>query len=141
MASAMFRQIVDQNSGDLEWRVESAGTWGVENIPAAQGAQSVMQTRGLDLSEHRSRIVSASILQETDLILTMERGHKESLAIEFPEHRPRIFMLSELIGQTFDIPDPIGGPLSGYEQTAQDIEQILVQGSDTIMRFLTQGLM
>lgn len=139
MASVLFRQIVERISGDLEWRIESAGTWGFENLPAAQGAQLVMQTRGLDLSEHRSRIVTASIIQNADVILTMERGHKESLAIEFPEHRQRIFMLSELIGQAFDIPDPIGGPLSGYEQTAQDIEQILAQGSDTIMRFLTQG--
>jgi len=138
MACALFGQIVNQRFSDLEWRIESAGTWGIDNELAAQGAQWAMQKRGLDLSGHKSRIVNKNIIKEADLILTMEGGHKESLCAEFPEYRNQIFMLSEMIGQTFDIPDPMGGPLSGYELTAQNIERILVQGSDTIMRLLSQ---
>lgn len=138
MASALFRRTVHEKYRELEWRIESAGTWGIDGEPAAQGAQWAMQERGLDLTGHKSRIVTETILNEADLILTMEGGHKESLGIEFPTCRHKIFMLSEMIGQVFDVPDPIGGPLSGYEITAQMLEQILTQGFDTIVELLRQ---
>jgi protein-tyrosine phosphatase len=118
--------------GDLgeekDWRINSAGTWAVEGNRAPEDLQIVLGKRGIDLTAHRSRIVDTTILETSDLILVMERGHKEALKIEYPDHARRIFLLGEMIGKETEIKDPIGGPLHKYESTAIEIEYILKEG-------------
>lgn len=117
-----------------EWQVETAGTWGREGLKAPEGAQEVMQARGIDLSDHRSRIINRDIMETAHLILTMERGHKEALQVEYPDLADRVYLLAEMVGETTDISDPIGGHLSGFEETAQEIERILRDGFQQINR-------
>lgn len=133
MAAALFAKKIKAGLG---WRVESAGTWAPEGQPAASRAQMVLRGRGLDLSQHRSRSVNREMLQEFDLILTMERGHKEALQAEFPEIAARVYMLSEMTGQVFNIEDPIGGPLSEYENTARELEDLLERGCERILQLV-----
>lgn len=125
MATGLFRKIV----GDTpEWRVESAGTWSIENQPAAIFSQEVLASRGIDISDHRSRSVSRELLAQFDLILTMEAGHKEALKIEFPEIAHRVYMLSEMVGAKYDITDPMGSSIDEFELTAVELEQIFERG-------------
>jgi len=132
MAMALFRSRVE-NAQD-EWRVESAGTWAMEGRPPAKFTQAVLQTRGLDVSDHRSRSVSKEMLSEFNLILTMENNHKTALKVEFSEYESNIYMLSEMIGEQYDIQDPIGGSMEDFEITARDLEKILEEGYRTIKR-------
>ena len=132
MASAIMQIICSERSDPQLWRIESAGTWANDGDSVAEGTEIVMDSRGIDVSTHRSRLVRREIINKFDLVLTMERGHKEALQIEFPDISNRIYMLSEMIGLTFDIRDPYGGPLIGYEKTASDIERILDDGFDNI---------
>ena len=47
------------------------------------------------------------MLEEADLILVMEEGHKEALQVEFPFVQGKIYLLSQVIsGVAYDIPDP-----------------------------------
>ena len=117
-----------------DWRVESAGTWASEGHPAAEFSEGVMQARGLDISQHRSKGVEGGYLEKFDLILTMERNHKEALRVEFPELSDRIYMLSEMAGQKFDIEDPIGGSEAEYEATADEMERLIEAGFEKITR-------
>lgn len=135
MASAIFKNLLSKK-GRLEgWRVESAGTWAAQGMPAAQNSQAAITSLyQLDLGDHLSRSVSEPLISSFDLILTMEKGHKEALQVEFPEHAKRIFLLSEMVGKDFEINDPIGGPLFEYRQTARELERILEQGFETILR-------
>lgn len=129
MAAALLKEHLQAHKLPLnEWRIESAGTWAQEGEPASEGSSVVMARRGVDLSEHRSRMVSKKMLKEFDLILTMESGHKEAMQIEFPEIASRIFMLSEMQGISAPVRDPYGGPLTGYEVTAETIERMLARG-------------
>lgn len=130
LAEALFRDMVSDESG--EWKVESAGTWALTGEPAAQNSQQVLAERGLDASEHRARIVSLELLSSFNLILTMEKGHKEALQIEFPAIAERVFTLSEMVGSEFDIHDPIGGPLVEFQATADELESILTDGYASI---------
>jgi len=111
----LLSQMLEEKRIDGDWRVESAGTWGLEGDPAAAGSQAVMNNIGIDISEHRARRVDYELLQVYDLILTMENGHKEALCMEFPDFSDRIYMLSEMADQKQDIGDPYGGAYSGYE--------------------------
>jgi protein-tyrosine-phosphatase len=96
-----------------------------------------LTARGLDASTHRSREISREILESFDLVLTMENNHKEALQFEFQDLANRVFLLSEMVEQNFDIADPIGGSQSDYERTADQISQILRDGFDKIVRLAT----
>jgi protein-tyrosine-phosphatase len=62
----------------------------------------------------------------------MESNHKEGLIAGFRNNTNRIYMLSEILGLVMDIPDPIGGQLSDYEETAKMLEHILTDGLEWI---------
>jgi protein-tyrosine phosphatase len=128
MAAAIFRQIVNDLGDGALWRIDSAGTWGIDGAKASDGTLRVLQSRGIDLSAHASKIVNNPLLESADLILVMEKGHKEALKLEYPHLAGRVFLLSEMVGEEIEIEDPIGGPLSAYESTAKEIEQILRRG-------------
>lgn len=128
MAAAVFQRFLQKRPDAGEWRVASAGTWALDGEAAASKAQEVMRRRGLDISHHRSQSVSPELLRRFSLILVMERGHKEALRVEFPALAGRIFLLNEMIGLRFDIPDPVGGSLADFDDTAAEFERIFEHG-------------
>ena len=130
MAMGLFQDKVKDELGD--WKIGSAGTWAVEGEPAMGFVQKLLLQKGIDIREHRSAQVTEELLNQYNLILTMERGHKEGLRIEFPAKAGRIYLLSEMVGQIFDIPDPVGGPPAEYEATLRDIDQLLTKGFERI---------
>ena len=132
MAQAMFAaKVAALNQGE-NWNIGSAGTAAAEGIMATPFARRVMAERGLNLESHRSRVVTASLLESADLILTMTRNHREALCAEFPQVEHKIHLLSELIDQTFDIDDPVGGSEEDYRVCADEMEQILDKGFERI---------
>lgn len=139
MAQALFNKIMLDMGLDNEYQAASAGTWTVDGIPAPPDGQLVMRERGLDTSMHRSRRITNRIVENADLILTMEAGHKEALQIEFPEKRNKTFMISEMIGSQYDIRDPYKRGLDEFELTAQELTRILDQGIDRIVK-LADGI-
>ena len=139
IAMALLRNMLEEKQIDGDWRVESAGTWGLDGDPPAAGSQAVMKGIGIDIHDHRARRVDHNLLGSYDLILTMENGHKEALCMEFPAFSDRICMLSEMAGEKKDIEDPYGGVYSGYEQAAEEIQNYLDLGFETIIRLATQS--
>jgi protein-tyrosine phosphatase len=119
-----------------DWRVESAGTWGMDGSDMAVGVRTVLVEMGIKPGNHSARTVNAELLNAFDLILTMEKGQKEALKAEFLESAGRVYMLSEMIQERFDIRDPMGEPIEEFRQTARVIETILNQGFDRI-KYLT----
>ena len=137
MAMALLRRRLADAGVSGDWRVESAGTWAREGAPAAAGAQHDLAARGLDLSAHRSRAVSAELLREFDLILTMTRSQQEALQVEFKDVRDRVHLLAAMAGASYDVPDPIGGPLSAFRASAREIDTLIAHGFDKIVKLAT----
>jgi protein-tyrosine-phosphatase len=136
MAMGLFQMMVQDQPDD--WKVDSAGTWAVEGEPPMSYVQKLLLQNGVDISEHVSAQVTEGLLSQYNLILTMERGHKEGLKIEFPAMAGKIYLLSEMIGKVFDIPDPVGGPPVDYEVTLREIDQLLTKGFDRIIMLAEQ---
>ena len=137
MAEALFRDIVKKQRQDADkWTILSAGTWYHNTHPADKFSVETMQNRGLDIKNHRSRNIAEMWLEDFDLILTMEKDQKEALQIEFPGIRRRIYLISEMIGSTMDIADPIGGMLEDFEDTAVLLEKTLEEGFPKILSLL-----
>jgi protein-tyrosine-phosphatase len=133
MARGLLESLLEEKDLSAQWRVESAGTWAMSGEPAALGSKTVMETRGIDISKHRSQGINEELLGSADLVLTMERGQKEALRAEFPDYVGRIYLLSEMTGKVEDIDDPYGGTLSEYEDTADILEGYLTAGFDRII--------
>jgi protein-tyrosine-phosphatase len=136
MAQILFNSKIVEMGFDKYYQGESAGSWAIDGIPAAIEGQQVMRQRGLELSTHRSRGVTQEIIDNADLVLTMETGQKEALQIEFPEKRSKIYLLSEIIGKIYDIEDPFNRGEKAFEETAQELEDILAKGINKIIELI-----
>ena len=135
MAEGLLKLKIAGQPDESNWKVESAGTWGLEGYPAAKEVQFILKERGIDMSRHRSRIVTQQLIEAFNLVLTMETNHRDALKAEFPPMARKIFLLSEMVGAFFNIHDPIGSPLEEYRQTEALIERVLVEGFDRIRQF------
>ena len=139
MAMALMRKHVQNLGLADEWRVDSAGTWATEGIGATDLAIEVMQEQGLSLDEHRSQKVTQEMMMAYDLILVMVSNHKEALQVEFPDQAHKVFLMSEIVGETYDIDDPIGMPLDDYRATAEMIAGIIKEGWGRIVELGSRG--
>lgn len=129
MASAILKQKVYRLGESGEWHIESAGTWASEGLPAVQNTQQTLSILfKTDISDHRSRVVDQDLLNSFNLILTMEKGHKEALQVEFPELAERVYLISEMVGDKKEIQDPIGGTPFDFRETARELDRILTDG-------------
>jgi protein-tyrosine phosphatase len=130
MAEGLLRSRLGEAAQD--WRIESAGTWAIDGERAAPRTLKVLKARGIDLNEHRSRIVNPAILSQARLVLVMEKGHKEALQVEFPRFASKIYLLSEMVGEINEIKDPMGLSTADFEKTAIELEDILERGLGVI---------
>ncbi len=128
MAAGLFAQLVEQVGDAGRWQIGSAGTWAVENLPAMSLARSVMQQHDVNIDAHRSRMLTGEMLHATDVVLVMTRNQYEAICAEFPAEASKVFLLSQLLGQRFDIEDPINGPIEDYRHCADDLQHILRTG-------------
>jgi protein-tyrosine-phosphatase len=120
------------------WKVGSAGVNAQEGLPASRFSTEVMAERGIDIRNHLSRSITAELLAETSLVLTMEKIHKSILVSRFPGSSNRIFMLSEMFGQESPVDDPFGASLEDYRLTADVISRMIEAGQDRIVELSSQ---
>jgi protein-tyrosine-phosphatase len=109
-----------------EVTVESAGTGAWDGTPAAEGSYLVALERGLDLSGHRARMLTADQVRAADVILAMGESHVRRVAELGGEQKT--WLLTEYVGfpnGLRDVPDPVGGDVAEYRATAELLDQLL----------------
>ncbi len=83
--------------------------------PASSHGVAVLSERGIDLSTHRSRSLTAEFLRDADLVLAMAREHVREAVVLVPEVWPRTFTLKELVRRGEEIgPRRPGEPLEEW---------------------------
>jgi protein-tyrosine-phosphatase len=138
IAEVLFKREIHTYPTANEWRIESAGTWAYTGKPAHPQVRLAAQEIGLNLSLHRARrIEDVPALATFDLVLTMERSHKESLKAEFPQLSQRIYLLSEMAGTPYDISDPIGGSPNDFRYTLREIDVLIRTGLPRMLELAT----
>jgi protein-tyrosine-phosphatase len=134
MAEVMLKDLLRRDGKESLHRVRSAGTWTTNSRPASSLAMEAVQELGLDLSAHHTHLLSSDDVGEASVILVMARDHKEALVAEFPEASQKTFLLSELVGERYDIFDPYGSESLGlYRDCAREIGDLLRRGYDRIL--------
>lgn len=96
--------------------VSSAGLTALENKPADSYAQDLAIQNGIDMSAHKGRQLTSSLIAHNSLILVMENRHLDDLCSRFPEARGKTFLLGKWIGDR-EIPDP-------YRQSKEAFEHV-----------------
>ncbi len=94
--------------------VSSAGTAAAPGEAASNGAVAAMTRRGLSLTEHRSRPLSAVALDQVDQVWCMSSAHAAAARSRgVPAAR-----LSVVNAAHGGVPDPFGGDDAEYEACA-----------------------
>lgn len=142
MGEALLRhELATRGCDDVE--VSSCGTWASTPQPATAHAVSVLQRRGIDLSEHRSRALDAAELESADLVLVMTSVHVREVEEMAPRALPKVRLTKELVEldlppgagleallaatrptprRDLDVDDPMGLLPRSYERAAGEIE-------------------
>ncbi len=130
MAEALARNMVAKRLGcdenglvDRGIVMASAGTQGFPGAPASIEGIEVLRERGIDMSAHRSRPVTAELLQSADRIYAMTGSHLSAIADVSPEAAGR----ASLLDPGGEIADPVGGTRQDYEECANQIAAALEQ--------------
>jgi protein-tyrosine-phosphatase len=129
MAEGLLKSMLRTDSRDSLCRVCSAGTWTRDDLSASPLAVEAMEEVGIDITDHRTRHLTAQDVDAASLVIVMARGHSEALRAEFPRARDKVVLLSELAGEMHDVSDPYGSDsLEPYRQCAREIDRLLKAG-------------
>ena len=113
MAECLFNQLCKERG--LPLTAISAGMSARDGSPASDGSYHAMKERGLSLRHHRATMLTLRQLQDVSLIVAMTPSHVQLCRERFPELAIPIRSFSP------PIPDPYGGSLTLYRQTADAI--------------------
>jgi len=135
MAEALFRRALH---GRGEVRVFSAGLGAVDGQPPTPHSVTAMKEIGIDISNQRSRALTADLVRQADYIFGMTHGHVDTIALLYPPAAEKTFLLREF-DETLepfekDIADPIGSPHEIYTHCREQIKQ----GIASLFKFMEQ---
>ena len=125
MAEALMREALAARGVD-QVSVASAGTGAWDGAPASEGAYLVGLEHGLDLSNHRARLLTRDIVKSADLILAMS-GHHLARAAELGG-ADKVHLLGTYAarepGRT-EVTDPFGADLDSYRSTFEELQELI----------------
>ncbi|ABP67121.1 protein tyrosine phosphatase [Caldicellulosiruptor saccharolyticus DSM 8903] len=114
------------NIDDIE--VESAGLSAFFPQKASKNAVLVMNELGIDISSHVSRLINEDMIKESNLILTMEKYHKEAIINMYPGVMDKVFTLKEYVldsKENLDVVDPYGGDDDKYRKCRDELNDLI----------------
>ncbi|MFA9423795.1 MAG: low molecular weight protein arginine phosphatase [Sedimentibacter sp.] len=133
MAEGIFKYLIKNEHID-NVNISSAGISAYEGQKANEKAIEVLNSLGIDITNHKSRQLNNSIIDNSDLILTMTNSHKMSILKYAPKVSEKVFTLKEFVNtfneeiidfRNFDIDDPFGMDYSGYYRSMEEIKSEL----------------
>jgi len=135
MAEYIFRHRIGQ---DAPWRVSSAGVYALDGSPPSPASVQALADWNMDLTPHRSRMLTQEIVDQSELIVVMTSGHKRDILDQWPEAAPKVRVITEfsVSGKAVDVADPIGLSTHVYRKTRDQIDEAI---SDLILYLADRG--
>ena len=127
MAEGMLRYFMPENFKEIV-TVSSAGTDALHGNQATDFAIQTMKHYGIDIFDHRARRLNRPMVVEADLILVMEQYHLKFIrAMQwFGAGKAHLISHFDDTREPYDVPDPMGGGLDLYIESAGLIHNCLV---------------
>lgn len=134
MAAAYLKKLL-QKQKRIDVEVSSAGMMAIDGMGASVETRQVLLKEGIDVGSHLSRRVTKELVDESDLILVMEKVHEDRILQLAPEVKNRLFLLKEFAkidDSNLNITDPIGGSFQFYQEVFYTIKQAVERISKII---------
>ncbi len=112
---------------DAGYRVASAGTGCLRGQPATAEAVAAARRYGCDLTAHRSRPLTPSLIEEADEIYVMTSEHRASILAFASEAERRVRPLDR---KGADVADPYGAGPAAYDRAAAAIHRAIEERLD-----------
>lgn len=134
MAEGILKDMLEKNN-IKNINVSSAGISAFEGDNANEKAINTLNNMGIDILNHKARLISKEIIEKSDLILTMTLSHKKMILKFAPEFSNKVYTLKEYAlivnnennCDNMDIVDPFGLDYNAYEKTAKEIQEQLTK--------------
>lgn len=124
LAEALMRRALAAR-GHTSVEVSSAGTGAWEGAPASEGSLLVGLENGLDLTQHRARLLTRELAQVADLILAMSPQQRERVAALGAGDRAHTLTEFAGVGAATEVQDPFGSDLDAYRSTYRQLEELV----------------
>lgn len=128
MAEGLARKILaeklgvgEDQLGEKGFVVQSAGAFATPGMRAAAPGISVLRKMGVDISRHRSQLLSVELIHQSDAIFAMSENHRRSVLALVPSAAEKVHLLDP----AGDIDDPIGGDESLYLSLAGQLNTLI----------------
>ncbi len=125
MGEGLLKDLI-KKEGIQQISISSAGTRGLEGEGAASSAVKVCKERGIDISAHVAKKITKEMIQENDLILTMEIDHWQKVVALVPEAQDKVRLLSRYKEKgkelSEEVPDPYGRRKRDYINCFEQME-------------------
>ena len=131
----MKRELERREPG--KFAVSSAGTGAWDGASASEGAYLVAIENGLDVSEHRARLLTRELVADADLVFTMARHHR--LRAQELGGDGKVFLLGEYagrVGTEAEVADPYGSGIEVYRETYQELDDLIGKVVDQLVESL-----
>ena len=139
MAEALLRAtLVKRGQGLEKLKVASFGLAAEDGQPPSANSVKAMQRIGLDVSGHRSRLLTQADVDRSIVIFGMTESHLAALHARFDVLPAFVLLLRDVLPTDVprDIPDPFGGGYRDYE----DCRDSMVEAIPAMVEFLRQNL-
>ena len=114
---------------DISNKVISAGIQNIGGEPASTNAIAAVAEYGLDLKEHKNRLVNRMLVETSDKILTMTIAQRDLLRIAYYDVEnidEKVQTLSYCAtGEDKDLEDPFFAELDVYRKTRDEIKDLI----------------
>lgn len=120
-AEFLLRQRIERAGKRVEAR--SAGIGALVNHPAEEATRTMMNARGVDLSAHRASQLTPERLRWAELVLVMEKHHRDAVLAMDPTARGKTFLLGHWTKT--EIPDPYRRGDAAHAEALQLIDEAL----------------
>ena len=134
MAEWLLRDLCLKHNSSAKIKIMSAGTGAVDGWPASENTLKILKSQGIDASSHKSRLLTADLIQWADMAIAMTSSHKSAisrLAAELPK-KPEIWLLSEFADENDQIIDPFGGGENIYADCFSQMKKYVYSLYDII---------
>ena len=106
--------------------IRSAGYYPAGDRPSPQDAIAAASAFGIDLSQHRSRVLDEEAMQWADAIFFFDLENQEALRCRFPAALSKMHFLGALdAGRNLEIADPFEEGLDQFRETYRQIFELL----------------
>ncbi len=126
LAQAVLQQKIDKENLSIE--TDSAGVCCGYGEDMSENTSEIIESMGIFFT-HTSQPVTQKLVENSDMVVTMTKGHKEMLKGLVEEKK--LFCIDDITGAG-DISDPYGGDMQAY----RNVEKQLRDAMDAIVKKL-----